>query len=373
MTFTPKKRAVHLVSHASPGSLTTDPDGRDILFTVSKQTFARVKAAPGSIDLIGLADIGNLSRLSPSMCDQLTSDRWGPIRRPPEHVPEILSEKRPLFIGGSSYALRPSAISAGMFYRRIGRGISEVSIGAEEGSRRCRRPRRHRAKVSGKTNGGLAFGVLQAFTGEERAIVSDSNGVRSEDILEPSTHYNVVRVRQDVLSNSYVGAIFTSVSRTSRRPAYTNGYDWKLRLGGNTYALDGFAALSNTVNRAGERVTGSAGKVSHSRIASEHWLWSSGIDYTSRRYNINDAGFFFAGRLWRSGSVTCQEDAPGAVTGLPSGQYPRAAEFCGRQPLPAVRRERRPPLLELLERRLERELRLWNLQSPGNPGERALS
>jgi hypothetical protein len=158
------------------------------------------------------------------------------------------------------------------------------------------------------------MGVLEAFTDEETAVVADSTGARAEVLLEPFAHYNIIRLKQDVLDNSYVGAIFTSVAKTSRLPAFTNGYDWKLRLGENTYALDGFLALSHTTGSAGERKTGSAGKVSLSRIAAEHWLWNASADYTARKYNINDAGFFFSPDDWgESASLTYKEDVPQAV------------------------------------------------------------
>lgn len=61
------------------------------------------------------------------------------------------------------------------------------------------------AKISGKTNGGTSIGVVQAFTKEMRAIVADSAGTTSEQVVEPFAHYNIVRLRQDVLDNSIVG------------------------------------------------------------------------------------------------------------------------------------------------------------------------
>ena len=49
-------------------------------------------------------------------------------------------------------------------------------------------------------------------------ISSDSTGAQTDVMLEPFAHYNIVRLKQDVLANSYVGAIFTSVAKTSRAP-----------------------------------------------------------------------------------------------------------------------------------------------------------
>jgi hypothetical protein len=115
------------------------------------------------------------------------------------------------------------------------------------------------AKFSGKTAGGLSIGVLEAFTEEETATVSDSTGNASDQIVEPFAHYNVIRLRQDVLQNSNIGMILTSTAKTSRSPGITAGGDWNLRFGGNTYQADGFIALSRTTNPQSARVNGSAG------------------------------------------------------------------------------------------------------------------
>src|SRR5260221_281265 len=77
-------------------------------------------------------------------------------------------------------------------------------------------------------------------------------------------------------------------------PSFTNGYDWRLNLDHNTHLLDGFLALSHTMNSSNQRATGSAGKLEYSKFAGEHWLWSLSSDFTSPKYNIDDAGFFFS-------------------------------------------------------------------------------
>ncbi|HLF15494.1 MAG TPA: DUF5916 domain-containing protein, partial [Bacteroidota bacterium] len=50
------------------------------------------------------------------------------------------------------------------------------------------------------------------------------------------------------------------------------------------------------------------------RIAAEHWLWSAGIDFTSRKYNINDVGFFRSPDDYGGdASLTYKENVPAAV------------------------------------------------------------
>jgi len=228
-------------------------------------------------------------------------------------------EKRPFFVDGTQiirFSTFGGDFGPGMFYsRRIGRAIREFEVSVPPSGQIIDMSNNTTilgaAKLTGKTNGGLSIGVLQAFTEKEIATVADSQNIRSQQILEPFAHYNVIRLRQDVLSNSNVGMIFTTVAKQSRAPAFTNGYDWNLKFENNTYSLDGFLALSHTTGRNDERITGSAGKTSFAKIAGEHWLWSLGADYTSKKYNINDVGFFFSPNDWGGvTSLTYKEDVP---------------------------------------------------------------
>ncbi|HZY10130.1 MAG TPA: DUF5916 domain-containing protein, partial [Bacteroidota bacterium] len=230
-------------------------------------------------------------------------------------------EKRPFFIEGTQiirFTTFGGGQGPGMFYsRRIGRAISSEEVDVPAGGKIIDLPQRTAilgaAKVSGKTNGGLSIGVLQAITREEKGII-DTSGVQYEQMLEPFAHYNVLRVKQDILDGSNVGAIFTSVEKQLRFPSFTNGYDWNLRLDNNTYLLNGFLAFSHTTNPDNDRVTGSAGKWSFAKTGGEHWLWSLNADYTSKKYNINDVGFFFSPNdIGYSGELDYKEDKPSDV------------------------------------------------------------
>ncbi len=231
-------------------------------------------------------------------------------------------EKRRFFIEGTQivhFTTFGGPAGPGMFYsRRIGRAISPFEVSVPQGGTIEELSQNvtilGAAKVSGKTDEGLSIGALQALTREENSTVRDSSGAVSQQTLEPFASYSVVRLKQDVLENSNVGLIVTSTVKDHRPPAFTNGYDWSLKFGKNTYQLDGFLALSQTTNQADERVTGSAGKVNFSRIAAEHWLWGLGTDFTSPKYNINDVGFFFSpddiGGIF---NLTYKEDVPARV------------------------------------------------------------
>lgn len=231
-------------------------------------------------------------------------------------------EKRPFFIEGTQiirFTTFGGMFGPGMFYsRRIGRALSEDEVSVPSNGKIEKIPSNTTilgaAKLNGKTNSGLSIGVLQALTQEEKAVVVDSKGNRSEQILEPFAHYNVIRLKQDVFENSNIGVMLTSTAKNSRLPAFTNGWDWNLKFGQNTYSLTGFLAFSHSTNRAQERINGSAGKIEFGKIAGEHWLWELTADYTSKKYNINDVGFFFSPNDYGANTeLTYKEDVPAAV------------------------------------------------------------
>jgi len=231
-------------------------------------------------------------------------------------------EKRPFFIEGTQiirFSTFGDDFGPGMFYsRRVGRAISTDELDVPPGGSISSFPQTvsilGAAKVSGKTESGFSLGVLQALTQEEAGTVEHSTGVTSEQILEPLAHYNVLRLRQDVFENSNIGMILTSTAKEGRFPAITAGTDWIVRLDTNTYQLSGFLAFSRATNRDGDRENGSAGKLSFQRIAAKHWLWSASMDFTSRGYNINDAGFFFRPNDWGSvATLRYKEDRPGGI------------------------------------------------------------
>jgi hypothetical protein len=231
-------------------------------------------------------------------------------------------EKRPFFVEGTQiirFSTFGGDFGPGMFYsRRIGRAILEREVDVPPGGKILDLPKNTTilgaVKLTGKTNNGFSIGMLEAFTQEEKAVVADSLRNQSEQVVEPFGHYHILRLRKDLWNNSNVGMIFTSVEKQQRNPAFTNGYDWNLKFQDNTYQVDGFLAISHATNSNNERITGSAGKTQLSKISGEHWLWSLSTDYTSKKYNINDVGFFFSpndfGGVF---ALNYKEDVPAAV------------------------------------------------------------
>jgi hypothetical protein len=215
-------------------------------------------------------------------------------------------EKRPFFIEGTQilrFVTFGGDFGPGLFYsRRIGRPISVRP--PEEGSIIIDEPRTSTilgaAKFSGKTDGGTSIGVLTALTDEEEFTFRDSLGRTRSLRAEPSASYNLFRVKQDFWGNSNIGAIVTGTSRDGSVPAYTAGTDWDVKLDSNKYRVNGFLAVSHgtkyidrffRVRSQPYLQQGSAGKLNFGKVSGA-WTYGAGFDFTSRKYFINDIGFF---------------------------------------------------------------------------------
>lgn len=220
-------------------------------------------------------------------------------------------EKRPFFIEGSQIFRLSTFGGPGLFYsRRVGRAIN---VQAPTGGYVENEPRTSTilgaAKISGKTEDGLSIGILEAVTAEEEATFVDSLGNKSTRTVEPLTNYSVIRLRKDVLGNSNAGLMLTSVQRQGRTPAFTGGFDWNLKFDESTYRVDGFLVGSRTSTPAGTKLDGSAGKIGFSKDGGEYWRGNTGIDFTSKGYNVNDIGFFRRPNDWGSnGEILYRDD-----------------------------------------------------------------
>lgn len=227
-------------------------------------------------------------------------------------------ERRPFFIEGTQilrFSTFGHQFGPGLFYsRRIGRAISTREVNIPTDGYIKHLPQNvailGAAKLSGKTSDGLSVGLLQAVTKQEYATVADSVGNSSKQMIEPLALYNIVRLKQDVLQNSNVGLILTSVAKRQRAPVFTSGLDWNLRLLDNNYSVDGFLAGSHGIKH-GRRIDGSAGRFNFGKIAGDHWLWNTALDFTSNNYNINDLGFFQRPKDYGFiSSISYKEDQP---------------------------------------------------------------
>ena len=177
----------------------------------------------------------------------------------------FFDERRPFFVEG----IQIYEFSAGpgrlLYTRRI--GAESRIIGA--------------AKLSGRTASGLSFGLLGATTG---------------DGFDPTRHYGVGRVSQQIGTYSSAGGILTVfdgnlLGRDGRRRSLAGGTDWDVRLLGNRYGIEGFASVTHrraTLDGL-DPETGFAGKV-WLRKRQGAWTGFVGGDVFSDQFNPNDVG-----------------------------------------------------------------------------------
>ncbi len=277
-------------------------------YTVGNGTFvnrALAQPATGKSDFSGNAGFDLKYGLSSNLTLDLTvNPDFGQVEADPAVLnlttfETFYPEKRPFFIEGTQilqFSTFGGGFGPGLFYsRRIGRRPTGLDELPDDGSVReapSATTILGAAKITGKTKRGLALGILQAVTQEENAALIDEQNNSFSQVVEPAASYSLVRLKQDVLENSTVGMIATSVARDQRWPALTGGVDWNLRFNESEYGLEGFWASTQTTEDLNRRIAGSAGRLRFGKDGGEHWLYSINGDFTSRHFNINDAGFF---------------------------------------------------------------------------------
>jgi len=218
----------------------------------------------------------------------------------------IYPEKRPLFLEGASIFAFGNAFDnrdMKLFYsRRIGREPTYPHP-QDPGTIFKENPRTTTilgaAKLSGRTDDGLTFGVVSAMTDEEHAVEEDVNGnPLGPFLIEPRAGYSVVRLSQDVGEASRVGVLATGTMKEFNAPAFSAGVDWRLRFDDDAVLADGYLAGSRPSAYSGiaGRTDGTAGRLALGRIDGEHMLYFSTYDFASRNYSIDDLGFFSAPR-----------------------------------------------------------------------------
>jgi hypothetical protein len=166
----------------------------------------------------------------------------------------FLYERRPFFVEGTGlyrfalncYIVVDCNTNEGLFYsRRIGRS---PQLRDDYGDERTPTATAIVAatKLTGRTGGGLAFGVLDAVTREVEGTLRRT--------VEPLTNYGVVRVLQDFRGgDADIGLIGTAVNRSVdewtesslHQAAYTGGVTFRNRFSGRRYEVAGQLAASH--------------------------------------------------------------------------------------------------------------------------------
>lgn len=124
-------------------------------------------------------------------------------------------------------------------------------------------------KLSGRT-GKWRVGLLSATTAEETGQYSHPSGV-SRQVLEPLTHYGVLRLGRDFHGGeSQIGVIGTATNRrlepasvdVLHSSAFAGGLEWRRRFGNGKYGIAGYVF--------GSRVAGSPASLARTQTSFHH-------------------------------------------------------------------------------------------------------
>ncbi|MGC8865600.1 MAG: DUF5916 domain-containing protein [Bacteroidales bacterium] len=210
----------------------------------------------------------------------------------------IYEEQRPFFREAMDLFDREK-----LFYsRRIGRtpsGFYQVASSLDSGEVLIDNPAQARLinalKVSGRSNRGLAIGLLNALTARMHAVIEDTlRGTTREVVTEPFANYNVLVVDQALKNGSSAWLMNISVIREdhySRSNVSAGGF--KLYTPRQKWGLELSSALSqnyNYDNISGFRGTlGSSLSFNTGKMSGKHQFTVSG-KIVNKNYNANDLG-----------------------------------------------------------------------------------
>jgi hypothetical protein len=237
-------------------------------------------------------------------------------------------EKRPFFIEGSEMFRFGDDGSNSVFYsRRIGR---QPSLRPPYAARDV--PNESRilgaVKMTGRTDGGWAMGVLDAVTRREIARFRTADGVLGETVAEPLTNYFVGRSRRELRGGqTFVGALLGAVNRRLetdelsallRSAAYSGGIDFNHQWSQRTFTLQGFLSGSHVRGEPGviaatqrlpyhyfqrpdadhldydptrESLSGLAGSLSLAKQVNRNWYGRARFNTMTPGYEVSDLGF----------------------------------------------------------------------------------
>ncbi|HAA11184.1 MAG TPA: hydrolase, partial [Cytophagales bacterium] len=244
----------------------------------------------------------------------------------------FFQEQRPFFIENKNvFDYRISAPTIGspfgqdnLFYsRRIGRKPQRTVVPAEGQFVDAEQSTTilGAVKLSGKTQKGLSFGVLETVTAPEFADLSNGESA----LIEPLTNYLVTRALQDLNDRkTFVGGVFTSVVRQDvlatnflHQTAHTGGVDflhqWQDRnwyVGGNV-VVSQVAGTPEAIIRTQQSIphlfqrdaphlrldstlttlTGTGGDLKLGKAGKGHLQAEAGLTWRSPGLELNDVGF----------------------------------------------------------------------------------
>jgi hypothetical protein len=225
--------------------------------------------------------------LTPNLTlDATVNPDFGQVEADPAEVnlsafETFFGERRPFFLEGTGlyqfrlncYIVIDCNSNEGLFYsRRIGRGPSLLDAYGDDRTPTST-PIAAAAKLTGRTPGGLSFGVLEAVT---RHVEGPGDLT-----VEPRANYAVLRVQQDLRGgDAGIDWIGTAVNRANdgvtsahlHGSAYVTGISARNRFSDRRYEVSGSFALS--------RVAGSPEAIARTQASAAHYYQQPGDDLT---------------------------------------------------------------------------------------------
>ncbi|MEE9442827.1 MAG: DUF5916 domain-containing protein [candidate division Zixibacteria bacterium] len=234
-------------------------------------------------------------------------------------------ERRPFFIEGMDLFRTDFQL---FYSRRIGRqprGWISDTLKIYETNRPDATSIIGAAKLTGKLANGTSLAFLTAQTAEETeeyaigytdTVGYDANGDpipeyietgRPTEVIEPSANYSVMRLKQDIFNNSYVGIMFTNTAQDTRYPVNTGGFDWRLNTNNNAWHTTGQIVYSRVHGQ--KTGFGFGGEIE--KASGEHWRGGIYLNVKDPYLDLNHLGRLNTNGT-RSGSVWIgyREDNP---------------------------------------------------------------
>jgi Domain of unknown function (DUF5916) len=143
------------------------------------------------------------------------------------------------------------------------------------------------AKITGKLSSGTSIAFLSAVTDEEEAEYVTLTADNRKAVVEPKANYTVLRIKQDVLTRSSIGAMFTLATQDSRHSSVTGGVDWRLYTNNGVWSVRGQTVFSRNDNEN----TGFGIDMAAEKTAGKHVRGAIGMTIKDVHLNLNRLGY----------------------------------------------------------------------------------
>lgn len=148
-------------------------------------------------------------------------------------------------------------------------------------------------KLSGKTDGGFGYGVMNAITPRTFKVLEDAQNRQTRFQTAPLTNYSVFRGQKSLTgAGSYIGGIFTSTLREGMdyANAFSGGFDWVYNTLTYDVSVEGSLLASRRMTEDGIE-QGFHGHLWYGSMDHPKLVWQIGTVFSTPGYNANDVGY----------------------------------------------------------------------------------